>query len=102
MHYFNIKNFGYILFSILSLIYIILLFKIIGMQYQALNSITGTSIYDSITQYNWKYWFEDSSSYQTPFAILLQSIDVNFLQGKGIFPIVINISFISTVRRVVL
>lgn len=91
---FNINKFGYIFFSVLSIIYIALLIKIIGIHYYALSSINDTSIYDSILQYNWRYWFEESNSHQTIFASFVQFIDINYLNSKGILPIIVNIGFI--------
>ncbi len=97
MQNFTIKKFEsiiLIILSLLSLIYIGLLLGIIEIHYNALSSIHSTSIYDAVSQYNWKYWFEESNNYQTVFAIFLQFLDMNYLYSKGILPIVVNISFI--------
>ena len=90
----TIKKLEYIIFSLLSLIYIVLLLGIIEIHYYELSTVHDTSIYDAMRQYNWKYWFEESDHYQTVFAMFLQYIDTNYLHSKGIFSIVINISFI--------
>ncbi len=94
MQNFTKKNFEYIIFFLLSLIYILLLFGMIKIHYHELASITDVNIYDAMKQYNWKYWFEESDHYQTVFSKFLQFIDIHYLHSRGILPIGINISFI--------
>ena len=93
MKNFNIKKLNYIILALLSIIYIVLLLGIIKIQYNALTSIEDINIYNAISQYNWKYWFEESNNFQTIFALFLQYIDINYLYKNGILPIIINIIF---------
>ena len=93
MKNFNIKKLNYIILVLLLIIYIVLLLGIIKIQYNALTSIEDINIYNAISQYNWKYWFEESNNFQTIFALFLQYIDINYLYKNGILPIIINIIF---------
>ncbi len=94
MQNFIFKKFEYIIFFLLSLIYILLLFGMIKIHYHELASITDVNIYDAMKQYNWKYWFEESDQYQTVFSEFLQFMDMHYLKSSDIIPIVVNISFI--------
>jgi len=94
MQNFILKKFEYILFFLLSFIYILLLFGMIKIHYHELASIPDVNIYEAMKQYNWKYWFEESDHYQTVFSEFLQFMDMHYLKSRGIIPIVVNISFI--------
>ena len=84
----------YLLFLLLSFVYIALLLGVIKIHYQELASIPNVHIYDAIKHYNWKYWLEEPDSVQTAFSTFLQFIDLHYLHSQGIVSIIINMGFI--------
>ena len=89
----NIKYLYYMVITLLAVIYVLLLFGMIELRYQELLSFNSTDIYQTVEQYNWKYWFEGENQQLTMFADFLRSVDIRFLHSNGMIPIIINLFF---------